>query len=56
VLPLARAKATVQSSDLRAERGYRERDPFYVITVDVGGARTVLRVPLLKDDTLLGHL
>jgi signal transduction histidine kinase len=56
VVPLARAKRTVQTPDLRAEKGYLERDPFYVTTADVGGARTVLRVPLLKDSTLLGHL
>jgi class 3 adenylate cyclase len=46
----------VQTADLRAERGYVERDPFYVTAADVGGARTVLRVPLLKDGILLGHL
>jgi two-component system, NtrC family, sensor kinase len=56
VVPLARAKRTAQTADLRAETGYRERDPFYVTTVDVGGARTALRVPLLKDSKLLGHL
>jgi signal transduction histidine kinase len=56
VVPLARAKRTVQTPDLRAERGYLERDPFYLITADVGGARTALRVPLLKDGLLLGHL
>jgi two-component system, NtrC family, sensor kinase len=56
VIPLARAKNTVQTPDLRVERGYLERDPFYVIAADVGRARTVLRVPLLKDSVLLGHL
>jgi transcriptional regulator with GAF, ATPase, and Fis domain len=56
VVPLARAKRTVQTPDLRAERGYLERDPFYLTTADVGGARTALRVPLLKDSILLGHL
>src|SRR5262249_7333785 len=56
VVPLARAKKTVQTPDLRAERGYLEHDPFYLVTADVGGARTALRVPLLKDGTLLGHL
>jgi signal transduction histidine kinase len=56
VVPLARAKGTAQTPDLRAEKGYLERDPFYVTTADVGGARTALRVPLLKDDVLLGHL
>jgi signal transduction histidine kinase len=56
VVPLARAKRTAQTRDLRAERGYLERDPFYVTTADAGGARAALRVPLLKDSTLLGHL
>jgi signal transduction histidine kinase len=56
VVPLARAKRTAQTRDLRAESGYSERDPFYVTTAGVGGARTALRVPLLKDSTLLGHL
>jgi GAF domain-containing protein len=56
VVPLARAKKTVQTADLRAETGYRERDPFYVTTADIGEARTALRVPLLKDGKLLGHL
>jgi GAF domain-containing protein len=55
VVPLARAKRTAQTPDLRAERGYLERDPFYLITADVGGARTAVRVPLLKEGTLLGH-
>jgi GAF domain len=56
VVPLARAKRTVQAKDLRAERGYLERDPFYVTAVNVGGARTALRVPLLNNNILLGHL
>src|SRR5262249_31628560 len=56
VVPLARAKKTVQTLDLRAEKGYLERDPFYVTTADIGGARAALRVPLLKDSLLLGHL
>jgi GAF domain-containing protein len=56
VVPLARAKRTAQTADLRVEQGYLEGDPFYVTAADIGGARTVLRVPLLKDDTLLGHL
>ena len=52
VVPLARARKTVQTLDVRAEKGYLERDPFYVTTADVGGARTVLRVPLLRDGML----
>ncbi|HEX8168525.1 MAG TPA: GAF domain-containing protein, partial [Beijerinckiaceae bacterium] len=56
VLPLAHARNTVQTPDLRAEKGYLENDPFYVTAVDVGGARTALRVPLLKDGAVLGHV
>src|SRR5439155_19423946 len=56
VVPLSRAKRTVQTSDLTAEKGYRERDPFYVTAADLGRARTVLRVPLLRENSLLGHL
>jgi GAF domain-containing protein len=56
VVPLARARTTVQTLDLRAEKGYLEKDPFYVTAVDTGGARTALRVPLLKGNTVLGHL
>jgi class 3 adenylate cyclase len=42
---------------LTAEKGYREeRDPFYVLAADAGGARTVLRVPLVRENDLLGHL
>ena len=56
VVPLSRAKRTVQTRDLTAEKGYLERDPFYVTAADLGRARTVLRVPLLGEDHLLGHL
>jgi signal transduction histidine kinase len=56
VIPLLRAKHTVQTSDLTVEKGYRERDPFYVTAADLGRARTVLRVPLLRENHLLGHL
>src|SRR5262245_27219978 len=56
VVPLARAKKAAQTPDLRTEKGYLERDPFYLTTADIGGARTALRVPLLKENVLLGHL
>jgi GAF domain-containing protein/anti-sigma regulatory factor (Ser/Thr protein kinase) len=56
VVPLARARTTVQTPDLRAEKGYLENDPFYVTAVEVGEARTALRVPLLKDGMVLGQV
>jgi two-component system, NtrC family, sensor kinase len=54
--PLAHATKAVQTTNLRTERGYIERDPFYTTIADVGRARTALRVPLLKDGKVLGHL
>src|ERR1051326_4612004 len=56
VVPLSRAKRTVETSDLTAEKGYLEGDPFYVTAADLGRARTVLRVPLLRENYLLGQL
>jgi len=56
--PLGRLAATKQVLhiiDVRAEEGYREGDPAYVLT-DRGGARTLLVVPLLKENDLLGAI
>ena len=56
--PLGRLAATKQVLhiiDIRAEESYREGDPAYVVT-DRGGARTLLVVPLLKENDLLGAI
>jgi GAF domain-containing protein len=59
-LPLARLAATksvVQVADLRAEQVYREgTHPSTVELVEVGGARTLLTVPMLKEDELVGAI
>jgi GAF domain-containing protein len=49
-------KATTQIADLAAERGYHERDPLFVEGVEIGGIRTLLSVPMLKDDELVGAI
>jgi signal transduction histidine kinase len=57
--PLAeavRTKKPIHLSDLRAERCYVEQDARIVPLVDVAGARTILTVPLLKDDEAVGAL
>jgi hypothetical protein len=44
------SKAVVHTRDLTAERDYIERrNPAIVTAVEVGGVRTLLAVPLLKD-------
>ena len=58
-LPLGRiiaVKQAVQIDDARATRSYMEGDPFVRSGVDLGGYRTVLAVPMLKDDDLIGAL
>ena len=50
-------KKAVQVADVRAERGYIERhNPSYVAGVELGGSRTIMAVPMLKDDELIGAI
>ena len=56
-VPLARAVATKQVQhilDLAAEQAYKERDPAIVSIIELGGARTLVAVPMLKEDELAG--
>jgi PAS domain S-box-containing protein len=55
--PLARmleTKRPVQILDLKEEALYRESNVGMRATVDIGGTRTVLDVPLLKEDAVVG--
>jgi signal transduction histidine kinase len=55
--PLGRVaitKEAYQVADMRTSQSYRERHPFVVAAVDAAGYRTILGVPMLKDDELLG--
>jgi GAF domain-containing protein len=45
-----RARKAVQIPDLAATEAYRERHPRMVDAVELGGIRTVVSVPMLKDD------
>ena len=48
-------KTVVHVADLAAEPAYIEqRDPEYVAAVELGGVRTVLAVPMLKENELIG--
>ena len=47
-------KEAVNVPDARAERAYIERQPRYVAAVELGGFRSMLAVPMLKDGDLVG--
>jgi class 3 adenylate cyclase len=49
-------KIFVHVADLAAEQAYAERDPWTVSGVELGGVRTLLLLPMLKDDRLIGLL
>ena len=51
---MAAAKEIVHIADLTAERAYTERNPRVVRLVESAGARTLLDVPMLKDEGLIG--
>ena len=53
---LIAAKSAIQIADLAADKDYIGRNPTVVAAVELGGARTVLAVPMLKEDTLIGEL
>jgi two-component system NtrC family sensor kinase len=58
-LPLGRITRTrqiVHVADIRTEQAYIEGSPTFVPLVDAGGARTLLSVPMLKENTLIGAL
>jgi PAS domain S-box-containing protein len=52
----ARTKEVVHIADVRTEPPYQERDPAVVAMVDVAGARTIVVVPMLKGNELIGTI
>src|SRR5262249_55302499 len=51
---LVMSKASVHVPDLAADQSYAERNPLAVAAVEMGGVRTVLAVPMLNKDELIG--
>ena len=47
-------KRTVHIADVRTEAGYVEGEPVFVAAVNLAGFRTILTVPMLKDNELIG--
>src|SRR5215470_6677424 len=58
-MPLARiagSKAVIHILDLAAEQAYIERDPRMIALVEAAGARSLLGVPMLKENELVGAI
>jgi two-component system NtrC family sensor kinase len=58
-VPLARTvqnKGIVHIQDIRSEQAYIERDPLIVALTESAGARTLLIVPMLRDEELIGAI
>jgi signal transduction histidine kinase len=53
---LVRTKDVVHIPDATADPAYRQADPMRVAAVDVGGVRTLLVVPMLKENELIGAI
>jgi GAF domain-containing protein len=53
---LAATKQVVHIADMMAEQAYIERDPFVVAGVELAGIRTLLAVPMLKENKLIGAI
>jgi GAF domain-containing protein len=53
---IAAGEQFVHIVDLAAEQAYKDREPLRVATVELGGARTCIFVPLVKDNAILGAL
>jgi GAF domain-containing protein len=53
---VAMTKRAYHIADVRTERGYIERDPVAVVGAELGNYRTLVVVPMLKDDELVGAI
>ncbi|MGB6416097.1 MAG: GAF domain-containing protein, partial [Pseudolabrys sp.] len=49
-----RTKKIAHIADAKTTQGYIERDPNFASMVEIAGARTILSVPMLKEDELIG--
>ena len=51
---VARTKRTAHIDDIRSQAPYLEGDPAVIGLADLGGARTLILVPMLKENNLIG--
>jgi two-component system, NtrC family, sensor kinase len=53
---MARTKQVAQVADVKATQSYRTGNSFAVSAVDLGGYRSVMSVPMLKEEELVGAI
>jgi GAF domain-containing protein/CheY-like chemotaxis protein len=53
---VASTKQTIHIVDTQAEQAFADREPLRVATAQLGGARSLLNVPMLKDGELIGAI
>ena len=53
---VADTRQTIHVVDTQAEGAYAEREPLRVATAELGGARSLLNVPMLKEGELIGAI
>jgi signal transduction histidine kinase len=53
---LARTKQTVHLADVHTGRAYDDKDPGRIAAIEMGGIRTLLIVPMLKESELIGSI
>ena len=53
---LIKSRQTVHIADYRADQAYIDHDALAVAGVELGGIRTLLVVPMIKDDELIGAI
>jgi two-component system, NtrC family, sensor kinase len=51
---VASSKKPIHIIDLQAYSGYRERDPMLIAGVELAGIRTLIAVPMLKENAVIG--
>ena len=56
IVQLAETKRPQQIPDVMAGEGYRNGHPISRAVADLGGARTILHVPLRKDEAMVGYI
>jgi signal transduction histidine kinase/regulator of replication initiation timing len=53
---VAKTRKRVHITDFRADQAYLDHDPLAVAGVELGGQRTLVVVPMLKEDKLVGMI